>query len=70
MPDQEVSRVVEFLTEQGMTADYNPEVESKISTASFAEEPSGGSDRTRILSRPAGLLLKRKGIHRYAPENV
>ncbi len=55
--DQEVSRVVEFLTEQGMTADYNPEVESKISTASFAEGPSGGSDRTRILSRPAGLLL-------------
>ena len=28
--DEEVGRVVEFLTEQGMVAEYNPEVESRV----------------------------------------
>ena len=58
--DQEVSRVVEFLTEQGMTADYNPEVESKISTASFAEGPSGGSDRDAYFVQAGRFIIEKE----------
>ena len=65
--DQEVSRVVEFLTEQGMTADYNPEVESKISTASFAEGPSGGSDRDAYFVQAGRFIIEKEkasiGMH-------
>lgn len=57
--DQEVSRVVEFLTEQGMTADYNPEVESKISTASFGEGPSGGSDRDAYFAQAGRFIIEK-----------
>ena len=58
--DQEVSRVVEFLTEQGMTADYNPEAESKISTASFAEGPSGGSDRDAYFVQAGRFIIEKE----------
>lgn len=58
--DQEVSRVVEFLTEQGMTADYNPEVESKISTASFAKGPSGGSDRDAYFVQAGRFIIEKE----------
>lgn len=58
--DQEVSRVVEFLTEQGMTADYNPEVESKISTVSFAEGPSGGSDRDAYFVQAGRFIIEKE----------
>lgn len=57
--DQEVSRVVEFLTEQGMTADYNPEVESKISTASFSDGPSGGSDRDAYFVQAGRFIIEK-----------
>ena len=33
--DQEVSRVVEFLAEEGLTTEYDPEVEKKM-TSSFS----------------------------------
>ena len=39
--DEEVGRVVEFLTEQGMVAEYNPEVESRVSSPSM-DGGSGG----------------------------
>ena len=39
--DEEVGRVVDFLTEQGMTAQYSPDVESRI--AAPAAENGGGS---------------------------
>lgn len=39
--DEEVGRVVDFLTEQGMTAQYSPEVESRVSSP--VSEPGGGA---------------------------
>lgn len=43
--DQEVSQVVEFLTEQGLTANYNQEVENRMMNP--VSEPSGGGDNSR-----------------------
>lgn len=43
--DQEVSQVVEFLTQQGPGADYSPEVESKL--MSPAMDMGGGADGSR-----------------------
>ncbi len=43
--DQEVQKVVDFLTEQGMTTDYNPDVESQMNAAPAAASGGGGSSR-------------------------
>ena len=43
--DQEVSSVVEFLTQQGLTASYNTEMESKM--MSSASDLAGGGDSSR-----------------------
>lgn len=45
--DQEVQRVVDFLTEQGMTSDYSPEVESQMNTAPAMAAASGGGGNGR-----------------------
>ena len=45
--DQEVAKVVEFLTSQDMTPEYNPEIESQISmpvSAAGAENKNNGRD--------------------------
>lgn len=44
--DEEVGRVVDFLTEQGMTAQYSPDVESRIA-APAAESGGGGAGAGR-----------------------
>lgn len=57
--DQEVSRVVEFLTEQGMTAEYNPEVESKISTSAFGGGPSGGGEQDAYFAQAGRFIIEK-----------
>lgn len=44
--DQEVQKVVDFLTEQGMTADYNPEVEQQMNAAPAAAAAGGTNGGT------------------------
>lgn len=41
--DSEVQRVVEFLAEQGMSAQYNPDVEKQMNAIPQAAGPGGGS---------------------------
>lgn len=58
--DSEVSRVVEFLTEQGMTADYNPEVESLIAQAPAAGEmKGGGNDRDEYFTQAGKFIIEK-----------
>lgn len=58
--DSEVSRVVEFLTEQGMTPDYNPEVENIIASApAVSEGKSGGSDRDEYFVQAGRFIIEK-----------
>ncbi len=44
--DSEVQRVVEFLAEQGMTAQYDPDVEKQMSEAPAMAGPGGGGNNS------------------------
>lgn len=58
--DSEVSKVVDFLTEQGMTADYNPEVESMIASAPAGGEiKGGGNDRDEYFVQAGKFIIEK-----------
>ncbi|HCD46860.1 MAG TPA: cell division protein FtsK [Lachnoclostridium sp.] len=58
--DSEVSKVVEFLTEQGMTADYNLEVESMITSAPTGGElKGGGNDRDEYFVQAGKFIIEK-----------
>ncbi|MEY8352237.1 DNA translocase FtsK 4TM domain-containing protein [Lachnospiraceae bacterium 54-53] len=58
--DSEVSKVVDFLTEQGMTADYNPQVESLITSApSGGEMKNGGNDRDEYFVQAGRFIIEK-----------
>lgn len=56
--DQEVSKVVEFLTNQGMTAEYSTEVEAKISTSAFSDSASGG-ERDDYFAQAGRFIIEK-----------
>lgn len=58
--DQEVQRVVDFLTEQGMTAEYNPEVESQMNAAPAAAAAAGGGNGRDEYFDQAGKFIIEK----------
>ncbi len=57
--DNEVSAVVEFLTEQGMTAQYSPEVESRISTVALMEGAASGGDRDAYFVQAGRFIIEK-----------
>ena len=58
--DSEVSKVVDFLTEQGMTPDYNPEVESMITSAPVGGETKGsGNDRDEYFVQAGKFIIEK-----------
>lgn len=57
--DNEVSAVVEFLTEQGMTAQYSPEVESRISTSAWMEGAAPGGDRDAYFVQAGRFIIEK-----------
>ncbi len=58
--DSEVSKVVDFLTEQGMTPDYNPEVENMIASApTAADSKGGGSDRDEYFIQAGRFIIEK-----------
>lgn len=59
--DEEVQRVVDFLTEQGMEADYNPEVVERITAAPSATPAAGGdSGRDEYFVQAGRFLLEKE----------
>jgi len=58
--DSEVSKVVDFLTEQGMTPDYDLEVESMISASPGGQEmKSGGNDRDEYFAQAGKFIIEK-----------
>lgn len=58
--DSEVSAVVDFLTEQGMTSDYSPEVETMITSASVGQEVrSAGNDRDEYFAQAGRFIIEK-----------
>lgn len=58
--DSEVSAVVNFLTEQGMTSDYSPEVETMITSASAGQEvKSPGNDRDEYFAQAGRFIIEK-----------
>lgn len=57
--DQEVSSVVEFLTEQGITAEYNPEIESKISSATQSMGSGGGNEQDAYFVQAGRFIIEK-----------
>jgi len=56
--DSEVSKVVDFLTEQGMTPDYDLEVENMISSAPAGQDMKGsGNDRDEYFIQAAKFII-------------
>lgn len=59
--DQEVQRVVDFLTEQGMTPDYSPEVESQMNAAPSASAAGGGGNgRDEYFDQAAKFIIEKE----------
>lgn len=58
--DTEVSAVVDFLTEQGMTADYNTEVANQIvQTQAAGDAKGGGSDRDEYFIQAGKFIIEK-----------
>lgn len=57
--DQEVSKVVDFLTEQGMTADYNTEMETKIANTSQSDSQSGADARDAYFVQAGRFIIEK-----------
>ena len=60
--DQEVQKVVDFLTEQGMTADYNAEVEIQMNAAPAAGSAAGvgGNGRDEYFDQAGRFIIEKE----------
>lgn len=58
--DGEVNAVVDFLNEQGQTADYSAEVADKISTAKSSDSAGGQSQERDVYFEEAGKFIIEK----------
>ena len=57
--DEEVGSVVEFLTEQGMVAEYSPDVESRVSSPSM-DGGNGASDRDEYFVQAGRFIIEKE----------
>lgn len=59
--DQEVQKVVDFLTEQGMTAEYSQEVEQQMNTAPAAAASGGsGNGRDEYFEQAGKFIIEKE----------
>lgn len=58
--DQEVQKVVDFLTEQGMTAEYSTEVEQQMSAAPAAASGGSGSGRDEYFEQAGKFIIEKE----------
>ena len=57
--DEEVGSVVEFLTEQGMVAEYSPEVESRVASPSL-DGGNGASERDEYFVQAGQFIIEKE----------
>ncbi len=58
--DAEVQQIVEFLTEQGMAAQYNPEVEKQMSAAPPVAAGNAGSGRDEYFAQAGKFIIEKE----------
>ena len=58
--DQEVSNVVEFLTEQGLTVDYNPEMENKVVSGNGMSAAAADSSRDEYFAQAGKFIIEKE----------
>lgn len=58
--DTEVQKVVDFLTEQGMTADYSADVEQQMNAAPAAAAGGGGSSRDEYFEQAGKFIIEKE----------
>lgn len=58
--DQEVQKVVDFLTEQGMTSGYNPDVERQMNAAPAAAAGGGKSGRDDYFEQAGKFIIEKE----------
>lgn len=58
--DQEVQKVVDFLTEQGMTAEYRPDVESQMNAAPAAASGGGKNGRDEYFEQAGRFIIEKE----------
>ncbi len=57
--DQEVSAVVEFLTEQGLTAEYSADVQSRIGNVSIGGGDAGRSEQDAYFAQAGRFIIEK-----------
>lgn len=57
--DEEVSKVVEFLTKQEMVTDYNPDIESRIAAPAAAETTGGGENYDSYFAQAGKFIIEK-----------
>lgn len=57
--DQEVSAVVEFLTEQGLTAEYSADVQSRIGNGSMSGGDAGRSEQDAYFAQAGRFIIEK-----------
>ncbi len=58
--DQEVSQVVEFLTEQGLTTSYSSEVESRVMNSTLDGFSGGGNSRGEDFAQAGRFIIEKE----------
>lgn len=58
--DQEVQKVVDFLTEQGLTADYSPEVEKQMNSIPAPAASGGNSGRDEYFEQAGRFIIEKE----------
>lgn len=58
--DQEVSNVVEFLTEQGLTVEYNPEMENKVVSGNGMSAAAADSSRDEYFAQAGKFIIEKE----------
>ena len=58
--DSEVQAVVDFLTEQGLTASYSPDIERQMSVAPAAAQPEAGDGRDEYFCQAGKFIIEKE----------
>ena len=58
--DTEVQQVVDFLTEQGLSAQYSPEVENSMNSAPFAQASGPSNSRDEYFEQAGRFIIEKE----------